>query len=149
MWLDKEKQCSKCSKWKRGKTEAVTAIDSWIKNHFKIQVHWDTDHQFDSKTFRLDSKLRTIASQLTAIAQESQATHPTPKPPISKPLLKPTPVLNACWVDLTRVKEQPHQPNTFSPPEKTTSRRQSHRHHHVRINLAECNYSKAQSYGEI
>jgi hypothetical protein len=41
---------------KADKQEAQKYIDSWIKTHFKIQIHGNTDQQFDAKTFRLDTK---------------------------------------------------------------------------------------------
>jgi hypothetical protein len=55
---------------KEDKSVATTVIKNWIKTHFKCQVTWNDNQQFDAKTYRLDPQSRTLASQLTAIANE-------------------------------------------------------------------------------
>ena len=92
---------------KEDKNEAIQAIDSWIKTYFNIHVTWSNDQQYKATTYRLDPKSRTLASQLTAIAQET--THGQRKPIAQNPRPKPTPKPPAtnAWIDLTRVREPP------------------------------------------
>ncbi len=91
------------------KTEVQKAIDDWIKSNLHIQVKWNTDLQYKAKTYRLDPKSRSLASQLTAIANESLKPSTSQKlPPMQKKQVTPSPPTGA-WVDLTRVKEPPNK----------------------------------------
>ena len=101
------------------KIEATRAIESWIKRNFSKQVKWDDDQQFDAKTYRLDPKSRSLASQLTVFAFENT------KPPQSEgpqgnalqKQVKKSNLPNNAWIDLSRVKAPPESP-VIKPPVK-------------------------------
>ena len=101
------------------KTEATRAIGRWIKANFNTQVKWNDDQQFDAKTYRLDSKSRSLASQLTAIAFENTRAPQSMalKGNATQQQAKKPNVPNNAWIDLSRVKE-PLEPKLVKPPAK-------------------------------
>jgi hypothetical protein len=107
---------------KTEKLEAIKSIETWIKSRFFIQIKWNNDQEYDAKTYRLDPKSRSLASQLAAIAHE----HTKPLSPIklhtAKPQKSPSPIHPAmnAWIDLTRVKEPPEKSQHQFPEKMTT-----------------------------
>ena len=93
---------------KEDKVEVQKTIDTWIKTNLNIRITWNTEHQYEAKTYRLDPKSRNIANQLTAIANELLKPPPNPntQPNVQKSAPKSAPGINA-WVDLTQVKKPP------------------------------------------
>jgi hypothetical protein len=94
---------------KEHKQEAMRSIELWIKSNFHLQIKWNNALQFDAKTYRLDAKSRSLASQFTDIANETTQSSNNLKPPPSAQLPKSTPAING-WIDLTRVREPPEKP---------------------------------------
>ena len=93
---------------KEDKERVQETIANWIKTPLKIQITWNNEHQYDATTYRFDPKARNLASQLTAIANETLP----PKIPLKIPpsQQKPAPKFNTgnnAWVDSTKVKEAP------------------------------------------
>ena len=78
---------------KDNKDKTISVLEKWIKTHFHIQVQWNKEHQYEAKTHRLDPQSRTLANQLSELANSTnQKPPPVPKssnnipnPPRSKP----------------------------------------------------------------
>ena len=106
---------------KTDKLEAIKSIETLIKSRFFIQIKWNNDQEYDAKTYRLDPKSRSLASQLAAIAHEH--TQPPPiKLPTGKSKKSPSPIQPAinAWIDLTKVKEPPEKSQHQIPEKMTT-----------------------------
>jgi hypothetical protein len=91
--------------WKSDKEQVLTTIETWVKNNSQVVTKWNANHQYDTKTYRLDPQSRSLATQLSAIAISPKAKMSPKLPPVaSLPKASNHPVPNA-WLDLTKVKE--------------------------------------------
>jgi hypothetical protein len=104
---------------KEDKHKVMESINAWIQKQFKMHIQWNSDHQFEAKTYRLDSKHRSLANQFSELAFASlpKATQSSEKPPSASKMKNVTP-LNA-WVDLTRVREPPSHSSQSKNKEAT------------------------------
>ena len=102
---------------KENKERVQETIANWIKNHLRIQITWNNDHQYDATTYRLDPKARNLASQLTAIANETlQSKTPLKTPPSQqKPAPSSMPAITHGLIWQKSRKHQPMHKRTITP----------------------------------
>jgi hypothetical protein len=95
---------------KEDKQQVLENINLWILKNFQTQIQWNSDHQFEAKTYRLESKYRSLANQFSELAVASlPKSNPNiqlikTSPAASKQANSPSP---KAWVDLTKVREIP------------------------------------------
>ncbi len=116
------------------KTAALDFIHTWIKKQFNVLVKWDEATQYNTSTYHLDQKSRTLATQLSAIAHASdQRSNRKPPPSATTPKQAP----NHPMVRLVRSHKGKRSGISFSLKiQVCAAGRQSNSHHYDRVNYA-------------